>query len=211
MVHLRCGDVLRTRNPEYGFLPFAYYLRAIPHGVARVLVVGNFDSGPGSKSGRGNFPDDVASAPLCARILAAFIAFLTQHRPDIGSVREVSRGFNRDFWLLAHARVVVASVSTYSFWAALVNRQRGGVMVLPRCHLLLRCGTPKLRFTAREEAELPVIRWQAEPSLIPSVLLRKLDANAVIAVLQGTLHLPGEQGHVFNRTMIRANCRSLET
>ena len=85
------------------------------NGVVRMIMrkcndgwdfVGNFEAGPTRKSGQGDFEEERQGMPLCTRILAAFVTFLRRRRPDIGSVAEVSAGFNRDFWLLAHAHIM---------------------------------------------------------------------------------------------------------
>jgi hypothetical protein len=203
VVHLRCGDAVNTDNKEYGLLPFSYYKRVIPRGTRRVLVVGNFRA---AQSGQGNFEAERRGMPLCGRILAAFTAYLARHRKDIASVQEVSAGFNRDFQLLTTARVLVASVSTYSFWAAMVNSVAGGTMILPRCHLLMACRAPALRFTRTEVADLPRIQWETEPRMLPSVLLRRIGDDAILAALAGELQLPGEKGRAFNRTLRAINC-----
>ena len=203
VVHLRCGDAVNTGNKEYGLLPFEYYRRVIPRGTRRVLVVGNFRA---AQSGQGNFEAERRGMPLCMRILAAFTAYLARHRKDIASVQEVSAGFNHDFKLLATARVMIASVSTYSFWAAMVNSVAGGTLILPRCHLLMACRTPELRFTRTEVADLPRILWEAEPRMLPSVLLRRIGDDAILAALAGELQLPGEKGRAFNRTLRAINC-----
>ena len=44
----------------------------------------------------------------------------TRHKRN-WDVKEVSAGFNEDFMLLTKATTMLSSVSTYSFWAAVIN------------------------------------------------------------------------------------------
>ena len=105
------------------------YATNIPAGIKRVLIVGNFRA---KQSGQGN--QDAAGDNTCEKILPEFIRYLndhsTRHKRN-WDVKEVSAGFNEDFMLLTKATTMLSSVSTYSFWAAVINSVPDANLVLP--------------------------------------------------------------------------------
>ena len=141
-IHLRCGDILAQPHLSYGFISFEWYRKQIPAGARRVYIVGNVNA----RSTRGK---DQGSQALgrCASITAGLVKYLKRHaRID---ARVVPADVSSDFALMVNAGTLIAGLSTFSFWAALVRRPASGEgaplrTVLPQCHLFFNCNTPAL-------------------------------------------------------------------
>ena len=153
VVHFRCGDIVSSDHIDYALLPFPFYTSVIPDRVTRVIVVGNFRK---EQSGQGWNHEEAGGMPLCRRILTELKSYILAHKKTVQEVVEASVGFNEDFALLTKAAFMIASISTYSFWAGLVNDAHGTV-VLPWSRLLMECKTPKLG---------PGVVWARSPFLL---------------------------------------------
>jgi hypothetical protein len=111
-------------------------------------------------------------------LLSSLISYLDGFSAERGrgwEVKEVSTGFNEDFMLLARASILLGSVSTYSFWAAIVNSVPGAHIVLPACDLFFRFDTPSLPLRGAEEtanerkALLETFYTKHDPSKLASI------------------------------------------
>ena len=125
LIQYRCGDNIDFSR-AYGVLPFTAFPSRIPLDAKYIYVLSDHPSrAPHSAySGR------------CHIILEALFTYLKESRPD--SVVVVKRGGDIfvDLYRMAHSPVLICSASTFCFWPALANVQRGGQVHFPFTSLI---------------------------------------------------------------------------
>jgi hypothetical protein len=140
VVHFRCGDVLRYPDTDYGIPAFSWYKEIVKERtkvvrVTRVIIVGNYNS---EKSGQVTLDKPYSRA--CTEILESFVSYL-KRETHVKKVILGAQGAVEDFATLVNAPLMIASVSSFSLWAAVLNKHE---VILPQADLYFAGCRPKL-------------------------------------------------------------------
>lgn len=172
-IHYRCGD---NTIKSYGFLSFPAFRNRIPSNVSTIYVLAE------SPSRRVAVRED-----HCPSILSSLLDYLAEQFPStsIGVFRGGDVG--HDFARLALSKIVICSVSTFCFYAALASIETAYLPVTP------------LFAKSRKPIYAPNVRW-LDRFPDESILLGKHSLALKKSDIDFYLRYPGKRRR-FNTTL----------
>lgn len=121
VIHYRTGDILHLNHPQYGSLHFSNYIDILNFTpINNIFIIW--------KSSR---KVDLTYKVKSEAVINSLQSFLSSNLKIEGKVFS-NQFYDDDFLFLVQAPRLITSISTYSLWAALMNK---GKSYIPKCEL----------------------------------------------------------------------------
>ena len=133
VIHYRVGNVISGKtNPSYLALKFKYFLEYIPKETKKITIIWKINYGKETEAETGNKKRD-------RFVIEALKKYLEK---NLEIEVEIDHNYFCDFIYMVYAPILITTPSTFSFWPAIMSKNKCYVPSLP---LLCSNKKPKIR------------------------------------------------------------------
>lgn len=122
VIYMRCGDIFKYGQAEYGFLRYSVYKQLIPAGVRDISLVLSPIQDPGQP--HGCRPKDCAFQAQCQAVYKDVTDWLKSNYPEAIVTSHFGETQSQSLARMVFAKTLICNPSTFCLWPAIATQGR---------------------------------------------------------------------------------------